>query len=113
MIDLDDFLIFAAINDAEREPESDSNDEWLNADTEGEPETFNWTQPVKHEEDNSERDWYRREREQIDYNFAIARADCNGEVVLNGGDINQRFSISRLPTISNLTGRAKEMTLPS
>ena len=104
MIDLDDFLIFAAINDAEREPESDSNDEWLNADTEGEPETFNWTQPVKHEEDNSERDWYRREREQIDYNFAIARADCNCEAVCKWGDINQRFSISRLPTISNLTG---------
>jgi len=72
MIGLDDFLIFAAINDAEREPESDSNEEWLNADTESEPETFNWTEPVKHEEDNSERNWYRREREQISHLLIIS-----------------------------------------
>ena len=72
MIDLDDFLIFAAINDAGRAAESDNNDDWLNTETESEPETFSWTEPVKHEEDNSKRDWYRREREQIEWEMEHA-----------------------------------------
>ena len=76
VLDLDDFMIFAAINDAEREQESLHDNEWLTHEAESEPGTFSWIESAKHEEENSERDWYQREREQI--KWEMENADIYG-----------------------------------
>lgn len=71
MFDFLKFLMFAAINDAEEE-ERARQEELQNKETKCEPEINNWEEPEPRETKESERDWCRREREQLEWEMRNA-----------------------------------------
>ena len=63
--------MFAAISDAEEE-ERTRQEELEHEEIKDESETNNWEEPEPHETKESERDWCRREREQLEWEMRNA-----------------------------------------
>ena len=72
MLDKNDVLLFAALSEAEREENERHADDWLESGTECEPTNNYWDDSAPRESDNSESDWYHREREQAEWEMRNA-----------------------------------------
>lgn len=72
MFGIDDFLLFAAISDAEEEERERHEEAWQQPETECEPTVSCWEKSQQQATNDSERDWYRREREQAEWEMRNA-----------------------------------------